>query len=57
MLCICQELLKGMNILQRLVLDLRLKAQKDLDQKKIQYFQAKCEIGLQKIRYDRCLCS
>ncbi|XP_016339955.1 HAUS augmin-like complex subunit 4 isoform X2 [Sinocyclocheilus anshuiensis] len=44
------ELLKCMNILQRLVLDLRLKAQKDLDRKKIEYFQAKCETGLQKIR-------
>ncbi|KTG31451.1 hypothetical protein cypCar_00031180 [Cyprinus carpio] len=44
------ELLKCMNILQRLVLDLRLKAQKDLDRKKIEYFEAKCEIGLQKIR-------
>ncbi|XP_059404999.1 HAUS augmin-like complex subunit 4 [Carassius carassius] len=44
------ELLKCMNILQRLVLDLRLKAQKELDRKKIEYFQAKCEIGLQKIR-------
>ncbi|KAL1273557.1 hypothetical protein QQF64_026371 [Cirrhinus molitorella] len=44
------ELLKCMNILQRLILDLRLKAQKDLDRKKIEYFEAKCEIGLQKIR-------
>ncbi|XP_043094386.1 HAUS augmin-like complex subunit 4 [Puntigrus tetrazona] len=44
------ELLKCMNILQCLVLDLRLKAQKDLDRKKIEYFEAKCEIGLQKIR-------
>lgn len=49
-----------MNILQCLVLDLRLKAQKDLDRKKIEYFEAKCEIGLQKIRCDHCdfgLCS
>ncbi|RXN23658.1 HAUS augmin-like complex subunit 4 [Labeo rohita] len=44
------ELLKCMNILQCLILDLRLKAQKDLDRKKIEYFEAKCEIGLQKIR-------
>lgn len=44
------ELLKCMKILQCLVLDLRLKAQKDLDRKKIEYFEAKCEIGLQKIR-------
>ncbi|KAK9975424.1 hypothetical protein ABG768_023466 [Culter alburnus] len=44
------ELLKCVKILQCLVLDLRLKAQKDLDRKKIEYFEAKCEIGLQKIR-------
>ncbi|XDV21557.1 hypothetical protein PO909_026640, partial [Leuciscus waleckii] len=44
------ELLKCMKILQCLLLDLRLKAQKDLDRKKIEYFEAKCEIGLQKIR-------
>ncbi|XP_067296462.1 HAUS augmin-like complex subunit 4 [Pseudorasbora parva] len=44
------ELLKCMKTLQCLVLDLRLKAQKDLDRKKIEYFEAKCEIGLQKIR-------
>ncbi|XP_057212064.1 HAUS augmin-like complex subunit 4 [Triplophysa rosa] len=44
------ELLKCMKILQCLILDLRLKAQKDLDRKKIEYFEAKCEIGLQKIR-------
>ncbi|XP_077078872.1 HAUS augmin-like complex subunit 4 isoform X2 [Siphateles boraxobius] len=44
------ELVKCMKVLQCLVLDLRLKAQKDLDRKKIEYFEAKCEIGLQKIR-------
>ncbi|XP_065106139.1 HAUS augmin-like complex subunit 4 [Paramisgurnus dabryanus] len=44
------ELLKCMKILQCLILDLRLKAQKELDRKKIEYFEAKCEIGLQKIR-------
>ncbi|TRY57161.1 hypothetical protein DNTS_003259 [Danionella cerebrum] len=44
------ELLKCMQILQCLVLDLRLKAQKDLDSKKIQYYEAKCELALQKIR-------
>ncbi|XP_056601828.1 HAUS augmin-like complex subunit 4 isoform X2 [Triplophysa dalaica] len=35
------ELLKCMKILQCLILDLRLKAQKDLDRKKIEYFEAK----------------
>ncbi|KAK7163873.1 hypothetical protein R3I94_002552 [Phoxinus phoxinus] len=44
------ELLKCMKILQCLVVDLRLKAQKDLDRRKIEYFEGKCEIGLQKIR-------
>ncbi|XP_051541144.1 HAUS augmin-like complex subunit 4 [Myxocyprinus asiaticus] len=46
------ELLKCMKILQCLILDLRLKAQKDLDRKKIEYFEAKCEIGLQRIRLE-----
>ncbi|XP_051981465.1 HAUS augmin-like complex subunit 4 isoform X3 [Xyrauchen texanus] len=46
------ELLKSMKILQCLILDLRLKAQKDLDRKKIEYFEAKCEIGLQRIRLE-----
>lgn len=44
------ELLMCMKILQSLVLELRLTAQKDLDRKKIEYFEGKCEIGLQKIR-------
>ncbi|KAI4886476.1 hypothetical protein NFI96_011900, partial [Prochilodus magdalenae] len=44
------ELLECMQLLQNLVLDLRLKVQKDLDRKKIEYFEAKCEIGIQKIR-------
>lgn len=44
------ELLECMQLLQTLVLDLRLKVQKDLDRKKIEYFEAKCEIGIQKIR-------
>ncbi|XP_060718885.1 HAUS augmin-like complex subunit 4 [Tachysurus vachellii] len=44
------ELLECMQLLQTLVLDLRLKVQKELDRKKIEYFEAKCEIGIQKIR-------
>ncbi|XP_076867507.1 HAUS augmin-like complex subunit 4 [Brachyhypopomus gauderio] len=44
------ELLECMQLLQTLVLDFRLKVQKDLDRKKIEYFEAKCEIGIQKIR-------
>ncbi|XP_060769161.1 HAUS augmin-like complex subunit 4 [Neoarius graeffei] len=44
------ELLECMQLLQTLVLDLRLKVQKELDRKKIEYFEAKCEVGIQKIR-------
>ncbi|XP_066517920.1 HAUS augmin-like complex subunit 4 [Hoplias malabaricus] len=44
------ELLECTQLLQTLVLDLRLKVQKDLDRKKIEYFEDKCEISIQKIR-------
>ncbi|XP_030641155.1 HAUS augmin-like complex subunit 4 [Chanos chanos] len=44
------ELLGCLQVLQSLVLEYRLKAQKELDKKKIEYFEAKCEIGMQKIR-------
>lgn len=40
-----------MQLLQTLVLDLRLKVQKELDRKKIEYLEAKCDLGIQKIRY------
>ncbi|KAL0965486.1 hypothetical protein UPYG_G00281910 [Umbra pygmaea] len=48
--CYLSELLGCIHILQSLILDHRLKAQKELDGKKIDYFEAKCEIVMQKIR-------
>ncbi|CAB1318535.1 unnamed protein product [Coregonus sp. 'balchen'] len=48
--CYLSELLGCIQILQSLILDHRLKAQKELDRKKIEYFEAKCEIIMQKIR-------
>ncbi|KAJ7987296.1 hypothetical protein DPEC_G00337260 [Dallia pectoralis] len=48
--CYLSELLGCIHILQSLILDHRLKAQKELDRKKIDYFEAKCEILIQKIR-------
>uniref|UniRef100_A0A4W5JQI4 HAUS augmin-like complex, subunit 4 n=1 Tax=Hucho hucho TaxID=62062 RepID=A0A4W5JQI4_9TELE len=48
--CYLSELLGCIHILQSLILDHRLKAQKELDRKKIDYFEAKCEIVMQKIR-------
>ncbi|XP_010876091.1 HAUS augmin-like complex subunit 4 [Esox lucius] len=48
--CYLSEMLGCIQILQSLILDHRLKAQKDLDRKKIDYFEAKCEIIIQKIR-------
>ncbi|XP_043953895.1 HAUS augmin-like complex subunit 4 isoform X1 [Gambusia affinis] len=44
------ELIKCIQLLQTLVLDHRLKIQTDLDGKKLDYFEGKCELVLQKIR-------
>lgn len=45
-----QELLKCIQILQSLILDHRLKTQTELDSKKLDYFEGKCELVLQKIK-------
>uniref|UniRef100_A0A667YGU7 HAUS augmin-like complex, subunit 4 n=1 Tax=Myripristis murdjan TaxID=586833 RepID=A0A667YGU7_9TELE len=44
------ELTKCIQLLQSLILDHRLKIQTDLDRKKLEYFEGKCELVLQKIR-------
>ncbi|XP_028829550.1 HAUS augmin-like complex subunit 4 [Denticeps clupeoides] len=44
------ELLGCIHILQSLILEHRLKIQTELDRKKLEYFEAKCEIGIQKLR-------
>ncbi|XP_015253352.1 PREDICTED: HAUS augmin-like complex subunit 4 [Cyprinodon variegatus] len=44
------ELLKCVQLLQTLILDHRLKIQTDLDSKKLDYFEGKCELVLQKIK-------
>uniref|UniRef100_A0A3P8WA58 HAUS augmin-like complex, subunit 4 n=1 Tax=Cynoglossus semilaevis TaxID=244447 RepID=A0A3P8WA58_CYNSE len=44
------ELTKCVQLLQSLVLDHRLKIQTDLDRKKLEYFEGKCELVLQKIK-------
>uniref|UniRef100_A0A3Q3WFN5 HAUS augmin-like complex, subunit 4 n=1 Tax=Mola mola TaxID=94237 RepID=A0A3Q3WFN5_MOLML len=44
------ELLKCIQILQSLILDHRLKTQTELDSKKLDYFEGKCELVLQKIK-------
>nr|XP_006640786.1 PREDICTED: HAUS augmin-like complex subunit 4 isoform X2 [Lepisosteus oculatus] len=46
------ELLGCIQILQSLILDHRLKAQNELDRKKTQYLEAKCEIIIHKIRME-----
>lgn len=48
--CYISELLGCIQILQSLILEHRLRAQKELDRKKIEYFEAKCEIVMKKIR-------
>ncbi|XP_062334475.1 HAUS augmin-like complex subunit 4 isoform X2 [Osmerus eperlanus] len=48
--CYISELFGCIQILQSLILDHRLKAQKEIDKNKIEYFEAKCEIVIQKIR-------
>lgn len=44
------ELIKCIQLLQTLILDHRLKIQTDLDRKKLDYFEGKCELVLQKIK-------
>uniref|UniRef100_A0A3Q1K6X2 HAUS augmin-like complex, subunit 4 n=1 Tax=Anabas testudineus TaxID=64144 RepID=A0A3Q1K6X2_ANATE len=44
------ELIKCIQLLQSLILDHRLKVQTDLDRKKLDYFEGKCELVLQKIK-------
>ncbi|XP_034425152.1 HAUS augmin-like complex subunit 4 [Hippoglossus hippoglossus] len=44
------ELTKCIQLLQSLILDHRLKTQTDLDRKKLEYFEGKCELVLQKIK-------
>lgn len=46
-----QELIKCIQLLQTLILDHRLKIQTDLDRKKLDYFEGKCELVLQKIKW------
>lgn len=45
-----QELTKCIQLLQSLIMDCRLKIQTDLDRKKLDYFEAKCELVLQKVK-------
>ncbi len=45
-----QELIKCIQLLQSLILEHRLKIQTDLDRKKLDYFEGKCELVLQKIK-------
>lgn len=45
-----QELIKCIQLLQSVILDHRLKTQTDLDRKKLDYFEGKCELVLQKIK-------
>ncbi|KAM4611555.1 HAUS augmin-like complex subunit 4 [Polymixia lowei] len=44
------ELTKCIQLLQSLILDHRLRIQTDLDRKKLDYFEGKCELVTQKIR-------
>ncbi|KAA8582424.1 hypothetical protein FQN60_006488, partial [Etheostoma spectabile] len=46
------ELIKCIQLLQSLILDHRLRVQTDLDRKKLEYFEGKCELVLQKIKSD-----
>ncbi|KAJ8286836.1 hypothetical protein GJAV_G00043840 [Gymnothorax javanicus] len=50
--CYLSELLGCIQILQSIIVDHRLKAQKELDTKTVEYLDAKCEILLHKIRVD-----
>ncbi|XP_078131614.1 HAUS augmin-like complex subunit 4 [Sander vitreus] len=44
------ELIKCIQLLQSLILDHRLRIQTDLDRKKLEYLEGKCELVLQKIK-------
>ncbi|XP_073331307.1 HAUS augmin-like complex subunit 4 [Pagrus major] len=44
------ELIKCIQLLQSFILDHRLRMQTDLDRKKLDYFEGKCELVLQKIK-------
>ncbi|KAK1890106.1 HAUS augmin-like complex subunit 4 [Dissostichus eleginoides] len=44
------EQIKCIQLLQSLILDHRLRIQTDLDRKKLEYFEGKCELVLQKIK-------
>ncbi|XP_030285714.1 HAUS augmin-like complex subunit 4 [Sparus aurata] len=44
------ELMKCIQLLQSFILDHRLRMQTDLDRKKLDYFEGKCELVLQKIK-------
>ncbi|XP_034712712.1 HAUS augmin-like complex subunit 4 [Etheostoma cragini] len=44
------ELIKCIQLLQSLILDHKLRVQTDLDRKKLEYFEGKCELVLQKIK-------
>nr|XP_020501290.1 HAUS augmin-like complex subunit 4 [Labrus bergylta] len=46
------ELIKCIQILQSLILDHRLRIQTDLDRKKLEYFEGKLELVLQKIKVE-----
>lgn len=50
LLTLVQELIKCIQLLQSLILDHRLRIQTDLDRKKLDYFEGKCELVLQKIK-------
>ncbi|XP_012687959.1 HAUS augmin-like complex subunit 4 [Clupea harengus] len=46
------DLLEHMRLLQTLLLENRLKVQTKLDRKKLEYLEAKCQLGVQKIRVE-----
>ncbi|KAM7377573.1 hypothetical protein PAMA_014062 [Pampus argenteus] len=46
------ELTKCLQLLQSLILEHRLRIQTDLDKKKLDYFESKCELVLQKIKIE-----
>ncbi|XP_062391642.1 HAUS augmin-like complex subunit 4 [Sardina pilchardus] len=46
------DLLEHMKLLQTLLLENRLKVQTKLDRKKLEYLEAKCQLGVQKIRVE-----
>ncbi|KAJ8390044.1 hypothetical protein AAFF_G00112050 [Aldrovandia affinis] len=50
--CYLSELLGCIQIIQSLILDHRIKAQKELDVKRVEYLDAKCQIVTRKIRLE-----